>query len=156
MTSADCSARTARSVSSSGSPEPALTSVTLPPPAGRRKSRGLHRLAPAAGGVGPAGKAARDHRLQSGADRLAEDWCRAVGRNTDDERRAVDDGAEGKIAIRGPVDDIDRNARRARGAGEALGLRLIVEAADGDGSAGKVVDPPRPLLQHDRRARGLR
>jgi len=109
-----------------------------------------------AGGLGPAGKAARDHRLEPAADRLAEDRRRAVGRNADDERRAVDDGAEGKIAIRGPVDHIDRNAGRARGAGEALGLRLIVEAADGDGSVGKVLDPPRPLLQHDRRARGLR
>jgi hypothetical protein len=116
----------------------------------------LHRFAPAASGVGPAGKAARDHRLEPGADRLTEDRRRAIGRNADDERGAVDDGAEGKIAIRGPVDHIDRNAGRARGAGEALGLRLVVEASDGDGSAGKVLDPPRPLVQHDRCARSLR
>jgi len=116
----------------------------------------LHRFAPTAGRVGPAGKAARDHRLEPGADRLTEDRRRAIGRNADDERGAVDDGAEGKITIREPVDHIDRNPGRARGAGEAFGLRLIVEASDGDGSAGKILDPPRPLLQHDRCARGLR
>jgi len=126
-----------------------------PPPARRRKPRGLHRLAPAAGSVGPAGKAARDHRLELGADRLGEDRRRAVGRDADDERRAIDDGAEGKIAISGPVDHIDRNAGRARGAAEALGLGRILEAADGDGSAGKILHPPRPLLQRDRCARGL-
>ena len=50
----------------------------------------------------------------------------------------------------GPVDHIDRNAGRARGAAEALGLGRVLEAADGDGSAGKIFDPPRPLLQRDR------
>ena len=120
------------------------------PPARRRKPRRLHRLAPAASGVGPAGKAARDHRLELGADCLGEDRRRAVGRNSDDERRAIDDGAEGKIAISGPVDHIDRNAGRARGAAEALGLGRFLEAADGDGSAGKILNPPRPLLQRDR------
>src|SRR5258708_27943403 len=32
-----------------------------PPPARRRKPRGLHRLAPAAGGAGPAGENPRGH-----------------------------------------------------------------------------------------------
>src|SRR5262249_54600937 len=197
MPPAACSAGTTRGVSSSGSPEPALTSVTLPAPAavawslvalriasksddaGSRsglrtakaaKSRQNRRrpdgespedctaLRQRRGGAAPPGKPPRNHAPRPGGGARPETRAPPPGRKPDGGRGgvAVGDGTEGKIAIGGPIDHIDWNAGRARGAGEALGLRLIVEAADGEGSAGKVLDPPRPLLQHDRRARGLR
>src|SRR5262249_56042151 len=65
-----------------------------PPPRGRRKRGRLHRPAPAARRLRPAGKAAWEHRFELRADRLSENRRRAVGRNADYQRRAVDDGAE--------------------------------------------------------------
>jgi len=90
----------------------------------------LHRLAPAPRRVRPAGKAARDHGLELGANRLGEDRCRAIGRNADDERGAIDDGAEREIAMRGPVDHIHRNAGGASGAREAFRVGVVLEASD--------------------------
>jgi hypothetical protein len=104
----------------------------------------------------PAPKAAREHGFKPGADRLPEDRRRAVGRDADDERRAVDDRAKGKIAMRGLVDEIDQNAGGARGGGEALRLRLVVEAAHREHGAAQVGGSPGPMLHPDCAARRLR
>ena len=83
--------------------------------AGERQPGLFHRIAPARSGLRPSGKAVRQQGFELGADRLREHRRRAVGRNADHQRRAVDDGAEGKIAERRLVDDIDRHAGCARG-----------------------------------------
>ena len=58
--------------------------------------------------------------------------------------------------MRGLVDHIDRHAGRACGAGKAVRLVIVVEAADGHGRADEIFRPPRPLMQRDRAARRLR
>src|SRR3981081_587806 len=128
------------------------------PPPGRKWNAGrLHGPAPAPRRVRPAGKTPRDHRFELAADRLAEDWRRAISRNPDDERGTVDDGAEGKVAIGGLVDHVDGNASCARRGGEAPGVVVVVEAADGNGgSATEIFGLPQPMSQHDRAARTLR
>ena len=110
-------------------------------------------FAPAARGIGPARKAAREHSFELGADRLRKDRRRALRRNPDHERRAIDNGAERKIAMRRPIDDIDRNAGCARRGGKTFGAGVILEAADRNGGAGEVPRAPSPLSQSDRCAR---
>ena len=111
-------------------------------PAGERQPRRLHRIAPARGGRGPGGKAVRQQRLQLGADRLRKHRRRAVGRNADHQRRAVDDGAEGEVAERRFVDHIDRDAYGTRGIAKAFCLGIGVEGANGDGGAAQIVRTP--------------
>jgi hypothetical protein len=94
--------------------------------------------------------------MASSRARIAcEDRSGAVGRDADDERRAVDDRAEGEIAMGRPVDQVDRHADRARGAGESFRLLLVVEATHGDRGAGQIGGPPGAMAQRNRPARGL-
>ena len=118
--------------------------------AAERERQRLHARAPRPGGVGPAREALRDQRLDLGADRLAEDRRSAVGRNADDERRAIDDGAESEIAEGSAVDDVDRHAGGPRRRGERGGLGVVGAIADGDGRASEVGRGPLPLVQRDR------
>ena len=101
----------------------------------------------------PAGKAARDQRLELGADGLREHRRGAVGRDADDKRRAVDDRAEGEIAVGRFVDHVDRDAGLARGARETLRLRVILERSDRDGSAGEIRVLPAAQMNEDRALR---
>ncbi len=188
ITSADCSARTARNVKSSGSPGPAPTRITEPPSravtgssrrveigvarivvggadrarrkllpktpaAAERQRQRLHAWAPMVGGVRPACKAFRDQCFDLGADRLTEYRRGAVGRNADHERRAIDDGAKGKIAEVRPVDDIDGHASRARRVGEPCGRLVVSAVGNGDGGAGEIVRHPWPVMKDDGAAR---
>ena len=104
--------------------------------------RGRHERAASAQRAKPA----RDQRLDLGADRLAENRRSAVGRDADDERRAVDDRAEREIAKGRPVDDVDRHAGGAGGSGEARGFRVVGAFGDGDGGAGAIGRRPRTLV----------
>ena len=70
----------------------------------------LHGGAPVLRRLRPGLQAGRQQRLDLGADRLAEDGRRAIGRDRHDQRRAVDQRAEGEIAEVRLVDDIDRHA----------------------------------------------
>ena len=189
ITSAERSARTALSVSSSGSPGPAPTRVTWPvalrlvaaargrraaarpspcarargpapaapgrrrPPrsAGGRRCRCFRPAklgAPRLGGLGPAREARRQQRLDARADGLAEHRRRTVGGDADDQRRAVDDGAELEGAEGRLVDDVDRHAQRCGRRGED-GLRLLLVLGGGhhQGGAVEVRRRPRPTLQ---------
>src|SRR5262245_66529032 len=83
MTSADCSARTARSVSSSGSPEPALTSVTLPAPAAVAWSLVALRIASKSDDAGSrsglrTAKAAKSRQNRRRADDESPEDCTAL------------------------------------------------------------------------------
>jgi len=127
-----------------------------PPPGRKRQPRRLDRRPPAPRRLRPAREAAREHGFELAADRLREDRRRAVGRNADHQRRAVDDGAEGKIAIGRLVDHVDRHATRARRRGEAPGIAVVLEAAHRDRRAGEVRGLPTPMMQCDRAARRLR
>ena len=74
---------------------------------------------------GPAREARRQQRLDARADGLAEHRRGAVRRDADDQRRAVDDGAELEGAKAGPVDHVDGHAGAARGAEDAGGFVLV-------------------------------
>ncbi len=88
-----------------------------------RQRQRLHARPPSSRGFGPAGKTVRDQGFDLGADRLAEHRRGAVGGNADDQRRTIDDGAEGEIAKRRTVDDIHRHAgARAAAANSAASL----------------------------------
>jgi len=58
--------------------------------------------------------------------------------------------------MRGPVDHVDRNAGRPRRGGETFGSCLILEAADRNRGAVKVLDPPCPMPQRERCTRCFR
>ena len=122
-------------------------------PAGKAEPRCLHRVPPAPRRRSPARKAARNERFQARADRLREHRCAAVGRHADDKRRAVDDGAEGEVAIGRLVDDIDRDAGLARGARKTLSLLVALESTDRDGCAGEVRGLPVAQVNDDRALR---
>ena len=76
----------------------------------------------ALGGGAPLAEGARQDRLDAPPDGLAENRRRAVGRDADDDRRAVDDGAELEVAEGGLVDDVDENPALTRRRHEARGL----------------------------------
>jgi len=118
-----------------------------------RGPTGLHARTPLERRLGPAGKSARDQRLELGAQRLGEHRRGAVGRHADDERRAVDDRSEGEIAIGRLVDDVDRHARDTRRGGKTRGLGPVAEVADRDGSAGAVGRRPGARVDRDGAAR---
>jgi hypothetical protein len=115
---------------------------------GQRERRDAR--APRARRLGPAREAFRDQRFDLGAHRLTEYGRRAVGRNPDDERRTIDDRAEGEIAISRTVDDVDRYARLARGGGKPRCLRIIGAFGYGDRCSGAVGRCPRAPMNEDR------
>jgi hypothetical protein len=77
---------------------------------------------------------------------LSEHRRGAVSRDTNHERRAVDDGAEGKIAEGRPVDHVHRHAGRARRDGKARGFVVIVAFGNRDRRAGEIVRAPSALM----------
>jgi hypothetical protein len=86
-------------------------------------------------------------------DGLGEDRRGTVGGNSNDQRRAVDERAEGEVAECRFVDDVDRYAGFARGLREASRVRLVDKRADSDGGGFNVARGPRARMQHDRAAR---
>jgi len=121
----------------------------------RRKGqpRSLHGTAPTLRRRGPAGEAERDQGLELGADRLRKNRCRPIGRDADDQRRAVDDRAEGKIAECRLVDHVDRDTRCARRRGERNRLVIGREGADRNRGARQVAGLPGPPMDDDRVSR---
>ena len=112
----------------------------------------LHPRAPGACGVGPARKAFWNECFDLGADRLAEYRRGAIGGNADDQWRAIDDGAEGEIAICRAVDDIDRHARGARRGCELRGFLIVRAIGYGDRGTGEIFRCPVLIMQNDRAA----
>jgi hypothetical protein len=102
---------------------------------------------------GPGRKALGQQHLQLCADGLGEDRCGTVGGNSNDQGRAVDDRAEGKVAECRFVDDVDRYAGFARSLREASRIRVVGKRADSDGGSSKIARVPRAPVQHDRAAR---
>jgi hypothetical protein len=120
---------------------------------GECQPRGLDRRAPMLRGRGPGGKARGQQHFQLGADRLREDRCRAVGGNANDQGRAVDDGAESEVAEFRSVDDVNRNAGRARSLREASRVRLVGKRAGSDSGGLQIARDPLAPAQNDRAAR---
>ena len=90
-----------------------------------RQTRCLHGAAPTRSRRGPLRKSPRQQGFELGADRLGKHRRRAVGGNADHQRRAVDDGAERKVAERRLVDHVHRHAGGASGSGEFCGGLVI-------------------------------
>ena len=97
----------------------------------------------------PAGEAARQHRLDPGADGLAEDGGGALGGDAHHQRRAVDDGAELHVAEMRTVHSVDDGSRRAGGGDEGHRVHLVLHGADAEGRAPEVVRGPGALVQGD-------
>ncbi len=100
---------------------------------------------PAPRRLGPGLDAGGQQRLDPGADRLAEHRRGAVRRNADDERRAIDHGAELKIAEGRIVDRVHRHAGRLRGSLKGGGLLVRVGIDEGDSGAAQVIRLPPAL-----------
>ena len=120
---------------------------------GERQLRLLDGRTPMLRRRGPGCKALGQQHLQPCADGLGEDRCGTVGGNSNDQGRAIDDRAEGKVAECRFVDDVDRYAGFARGLREVSRIRVVGKRADGDGGGFKIARGPRAPVQHDRAAR---
>ena len=70
----------------------------------------LQPSAPALRRARPAGQTQGNHAFDPGADRLAEHWGRAIGRDSNYDRCAIDDRAELNVAEFRLVDDVDDRA----------------------------------------------
>src|SRR5215470_12334883 len=97
------------------------------------------RAAPPPRRLGPARKAAWDHGLDLCAHRHAEHGRGAVGRDADDEWRAVDDRPEGEVTERWLIDDVDRYAVGTGRGGEFFRIAVVLARADRDRGASEVV-----------------
>ncbi len=89
---------------------------TIPKPAlvGGRNAKAVALTPPRLRRRGPARKTLRQQTFNERPDGLAKYGSASVRRDGDDQRRAVDDGTELKIAERGTINDVDRDARRTR------------------------------------------
>ena len=95
----------------------------------------MNALAHTSRELAPGGERGRQQRLDPPADRLGEDRRGTIGRDADDDRRAIDDGAELELAERRLVDDVDRHAGRACGAVERPCFVLGLDVGQRDGCA---------------------
>ncbi len=105
-----------------------------------QRTPGLRRLRPAL-------EAGRDRRLYPHADGLPEHRSRAIGRNADDQRRAVHHRAELHVAEGRAVHHVDRHAGEARRAGKRL--RFAVSGDIGDGQRRAADHLRRPGFGHE-------
>jgi hypothetical protein len=96
-------------------------------------------------GSGPKPETVRQQAFNQGPDSLAKDRRRAVSRDSDDKWRAIDDRPELKIAIRGPIDEIDGHPYRPCGRGKRSGFGLIRERSHGEGRSHKILRRPPAL-----------
>jgi hypothetical protein len=101
----------------------------------------------------PSRKTLGQQHLELGADGLSEDGRGAVGGNSDDQRRAVDNGAEREVAECRLVDDVDGYGGLARGPREASRVRFVGKRTDRHSGSFKVARDPGALVQHNRSAR---
>jgi hypothetical protein len=120
---------------------------------GERQLCGLDGRTPMLRRPGPGRKALGQQHLQPCADGLGEHRRGAVGGNSNDQWRTVDDRAEGEVAEGRFVDDVDWYAGLARGLREASRVRFVGKRADGNGGGSKIARDPRAPVQHDRAAR---
>ena len=88
--------------------------------------RAIEALSPIARDAGPVAERSRQQRLELGANGLGKNRGCSVGRDRYDERRAIDDRAEGKIAKLCVVDDVDECAGRARRGAENARFVLVL------------------------------
>jgi len=123
------------------------------PPFAKCQRQRLHAWTPLPRRLRPARKASGNQRFQLGPDGLAEHRRRAVGRNADDQRRAVDDRAEGEIAKCELVDHVDRDAGHARCARKTRGLLVCFEGSHCDRGAGEIARLPAAQMNEDRALR---
>ena len=119
-----------------------------------RQVQRVEPLAPGAGGRGPGLQPRRQQGFEPTADRLAEHRCRAVGRNAEDQRRAVDDRAELKIAEGRPVDRIHRRAGSLGSGAECARFAVVLGVDQGDRRADEIVWHPGAFDEAQARALG--
>ncbi len=109
----------------------------------------VHFGADVAGDRCPCGKRRREECLDAAPDGLAENRCAAVGRNSDDDRRPIDDRAELELAKGGPVDDVHRHTGAAGRAVKGLCFGIRFRVGKRDGRMPKDLDRPGARVVHE-------
>ena len=104
--------------------------------------------------LGPGTERCGQQRFDTAAHRLAQDRRGAGRGNADDQRRAVDDGAELELAEIGPVDDIIGHALALGGLDKGQGLCVILDIGHRHGGAREVGRRPVAIDEADRAGNG--
>jgi len=103
---------------------------------GARREIFHHPVAQPGGQLRPERQRSRQQRLDAPAHGLAENGRGPGGGNADDERRAIDDGAELELAEFGLVDDVMGDRGRPGGGDEDTGFGIGFEVGYGEGGVG--------------------